>query len=238
MPLQQAVAVVRQYLPRNAVLVGQNISKDVQWLGLREGQDFDQARVHARRPGERPPGAHPAPARRAHARGPAVHPALPAAPPTCATPAPMQMMDLTGLYRIWNERYKSFSVFGQDHLAKVLLGWDTKAGGHDAGGQGRQSRRRRWLGLAWWGTAAVHAAARALTAPPRLSPVAVGDAIKSIRLFLLHQQLQANQEAWQQAQRTLLDTPPDPSFAKLNPQWDGVCMGNRKTCVCGAAFLG
>ena len=34
-PLQQALAVVRQQLPPNAILVGQNISKDVEWLGLR-----------------------------------------------------------------------------------------------------------------------------------------------------------------------------------------------------------
>ncbi len=41
-------------------------------------------------------------------------------------------MDLAGLYRVWNARYNSYSVFGQDHLAKVLLGWDAQAGGHDA----------------------------------------------------------------------------------------------------------
>ncbi len=35
MPLEGALALVRRFLPRSAVLVGQNISKDVQWLGLR-----------------------------------------------------------------------------------------------------------------------------------------------------------------------------------------------------------
>lgn len=29
-----------------------------------------------------------------------------------------------------------------------------------------------------------------------------------------------------------------PSFAKRNPTFDGVCMGNRKACKCGAPFLG
>ena len=99
-PMPQALALLRQCLPRNAVIVGQNISKDVQWLGLREGQDF------------------------------------------------AQMLDLTGLYRIWNERYKSFSVFGQDHLAKVLLGWETQAGGHDAGARrGGRGGGARWVGV-------------------------------------------------------------------------------------------
>ncbi len=34
-PLASAIAVLRQCLPRQAVLVGQNIAQDVQWLQLR-----------------------------------------------------------------------------------------------------------------------------------------------------------------------------------------------------------
>ena len=64
------------------------------------------------------------------------------------------------------------------------------------------------------------------------------DAIKSMRLFNFYQQFQPNPDAWQQAQQMLLNTMPEPSFAKINPSFEGVCMGNRKTCVCGAAFLG
>ena len=41
-------------------------------------------------------------------------------------------MDLTGIYRIWNPRYKSYSVFSQDHLMRVLLGMDTTGTTHDA----------------------------------------------------------------------------------------------------------
>lgn len=107
-------------------------------------------------------------------------------------------MDLTGLFRVWNPQYKSWSVFGQDHLAKLLLNWDTRVGGHDA----------------------------------------VGDALKSIRLFRFYQQQQSNQEQWAAAQAALLATPPAPSFARQNPSFEGVCMGNRKTCTCGGPFLG
>jgi len=39
-------------------------------------------------------------------------------------------------------------------------------------------------------------------------------------------------------QQKLLAMPPEPSFAKQNPSYEGVCMGNRKTCTCGAPFLG
>ncbi|KAK9820244.1 hypothetical protein WJX72_007936 [[Myrmecia] bisecta] len=150
MSLGEAVQVLRQYLPRQGILVGQNIGKDVEWLQLKEGQDFQA------------------------------------------------MQDLTGLYRVWNPKYKTWSVFSQDHLARVLLGWDTNGASHDA----------------------------------------VGDAIKSMRLFTLYNQLQAHPESWKQAQEALLATEPEPSFAKRNPTFEGVCMGNRKTCQCGAPFLG
>ena len=59
-PLETALALLRRVLPPTAILVGQNIGKDVEWLGLREGVDF------------------------------------------------ASMVDLTGLYRVWNEQYKSF----------------------------------------------------------------------------------------------------------------------------------
>lgn len=39
-PLEEAVRILRQYLPRQSILVGQNIGKDVDWLQLKEGQDY------------------------------------------------------------------------------------------------------------------------------------------------------------------------------------------------------
>lgn len=81
---------------------------------------------------------------------------------TCA--CSQSLVDLSGVYRVWNSKYKTWSVFGQDHLAKVLLGWDSQNASHDA----------------------------------------VGDAIKSIRLFNLYNTLKAYPKAWQQAQVSLL----------------------------------
>lgn len=83
-PLATALQVLRQHLPSNATLVGQNVQSDVQWLGLVEGQDF------------------------------------------------AGIVDLQGLYRVWNEQYKSFSVFSQDHLATVLLGMRLEGAEHNA----------------------------------------------------------------------------------------------------------
>ena len=73
MPLEAALALLRRALPRTATLVGQSISKDIEWLGLKEGVDF------------------------------------------------AGLIDLSGLYRVWNPQYKSWSMFGQDHVLKVLL---------------------------------------------------------------------------------------------------------------------
>jgi RNA exonuclease 4 len=42
MPLAHALAVLQQCLPNTAVLVGQNVAKDVEWLGLKEGQHYEQ----------------------------------------------------------------------------------------------------------------------------------------------------------------------------------------------------
>lgn len=149
-PLQQALDVLRSLLPKTAVLVGQNINKDVQWLKLREGVDF------------------------------------------------AGMVDLAGLWRAWNAQHNNWSVFGQDHLARVLLGWELPEDApHDA----------------------------------------VYDALKSIRLFNYHNHVKATPGGLEQAHKTLLAAPIAPSFAKRNPSFEGVCMGNRKTCTCGAPFF-
>jgi len=68
----------------------------------------------------------------------------------------------------------------------------------------------------------------------------VTDAVKSMRLFNLHGRLRAEPGggAWARAAAALLSSTPEPSFAKQNPSFEGVCMGNRKTCTCGAPFLG
>lgn len=149
LPLSEAVQQLKTCLPKTAVLVGQNILQDVQWLGLREGVDYQSC------------------------------------------------MDLAGLYRVWNTKYNSWTVFGQDHVATVLLGWDLKNMSHNA----------------------------------------AFDAVKSIKLFNLYQQMQQDPAGWQRAQQALLDAPPTQSFAKLNPTYEGVCMGNRRSCTCGAPFF-
>ncbi len=109
------------------------------------------------------------------------------------------------MYRCWNPKYNSWSVFGQDHVAKVLMGWETV---HGADGQ-----------------------------PGAGSHDAVRDAVKSMRLFNHFNQMQANPGAWEAAQQALMAKAPEPSFARIHPSYEGVCMGNRKTCSCGAAFF-
>jgi hypothetical protein len=146
---------LRARLPRDAILVGQNIAKDVEWLGLKEGEDF------------------------------------------------AAMVDLAALLRVWNERYHSFTYFGLAHAAKCWLGVrdDSLVTGvcdpHDA----------------------------------------VVDAKRSVQLFNLYSRLQHSPAALASIQQVMLTTPVTPSFAKTNPTFEGCCMGNRKTCVCGAPFF-
>lgn len=70
----EAMAHLRSHLSPNAVLVGQSIQKDVQWLQLAEGIDY------------------------------------------CS------LIDLSGLFRVWNPARGEFTNFSQDHCAKVWIG--------------------------------------------------------------------------------------------------------------------
>mmetsp|Transcript_39713 Transcript_39713/g.97611 ORF Transcript_39713/g.97611 Transcript_39713/m.97611 type:complete len:279 (-) Transcript_39713:448-1284(-) len=149
MTLAQAMTILRQHLPKNSILVGQNIEKDVEWLQLQEGTDFQG------------------------------------------------MVDLSALFRVWNDRYKSFTYFGLDHASTVCLGQANDGAAHNA----------------------------------------VSDAVKSMQLFNLYCRTQSSPEALTKMHASLLSAPVAPSFAKLNPSYEGCCMGNRKTCTCGAPFF-
>mmetsp|Transcript_56608 Transcript_56608/g.135131 ORF Transcript_56608/g.135131 Transcript_56608/m.135131 type:complete len:275 (+) Transcript_56608:222-1046(+) len=149
MPLAEAMAQLRSRLPKNAILVGQNIGKDVEWLQLKEGEDF------------------------------------------------AEMIDLAALFRVWNDKYRSYTYFGLDHAATCWMGQANDGAAHNA----------------------------------------VTDAVKSMQLFNLYIQVQHNPPELARLQGLLLSTPVAPSFAKKNPEFEGCCMGNRKTCTCGAPFF-
>jgi hypothetical protein len=158
-----ALKELKQVLPKNAILVGMNIRKDIEWLQLVEGTDFHSC------------------------------------------------YDLAGLFRVWNKNLGkgprgagSWTYFSLDHCAATWLninrGVDPatgQAGGHDA----------------------------------------VRDAYDSMWLFNTYRQVQHDPVQLQHFQYRTLTTPLKPSFAKQNPTFEGCCMGNRKTCVCGAPFF-
>lgn len=70
----EAMAHLRAHLSPSAVLVGQSIQKDVQWLQLCEGVDYHS------------------------------------------------LVDLSGLFRVWNPSRDDFTNFSQDHCARVWIG--------------------------------------------------------------------------------------------------------------------
>jgi len=53
------------------------------------------------------------------------------------------LIDLAGIWRVWNDRFKSWSVFSQDHLVRTLLGTSVEDA-HDAVGDCVKSSRA-WL---------------------------------------------------------------------------------------------
>jgi RNA exonuclease 4 len=67
---------------------------------------------------------------------------------------------------------------------------------------------------------------------------AADDAAKSVRVFNAHVPLLQNPRGLAEMQAKVIQTPPAPSFAKKHPVWEKCCMGNKKTCKCGAPFFG
>lgn len=84
MTLEEAMVKVRSVLPKHAVLVGQNIAKDIAWLGLKEGEDFHE------------------------------------------------IVDLVGVFQVWNTQYSSYTKFSLAHVVKVLLGVQDEGRIHNA----------------------------------------------------------------------------------------------------------
>jgi len=147
-PLDLAIQYVKAHLPANAILVGQGILKDVQWLGLEEGKDFGG------------------------------------------------LMDLAGLWRTFNPKFKNYSYFSLHHKSKCILGIEQQE--------------------------------------PH-SPVI--DAQLSIRLFNVYKTLEQTPDQLQRAHEIMLTTPVSESFAAKNPVYEGVCMGYKRNCRCGAPFF-
>jgi hypothetical protein len=54
----------------------------------------------------------------------------------------------------------------------------------------------------------------------------------------MHLETEIKAEMFVVEQETVMAAEVQPSFAKRNPEFDGVCMGNRRQCKCGAPFLG
>jgi len=150
LPFKTALDTLRLHLPSSAILVGQSIRNDVEWLELEESIDFDS------------------------------------------------MVDLAGLYKVWNCHFGSYTIFSLEHLSNVILGMPPNGFPHNA----------------------------------------VDDAIKSIRLFNYYRQFGHDIKIWEMNKRALLKSPSPASFARRYPNFEGVCMGNRRRCTCGAPFLG
>ncbi len=155
-----------------------------------------------------------------------------------------ELVDLAGLYRIWNAKYRTYSVFSQDHLAKVLLGRELGAHvAHDAAGDALKSiqlyklhRQMKpneiaWKDIeVWWWYGGDDRRTQCMcTMYTTYTSYTTYTIYTTCITYTIYTTI---------PQQKLLEEPPAPSFAKLNPTHEGVCMGNRKTCTCGAVFFG
>ncbi len=70
---------LRRIVPANAVIVGQNILKDIQWLQLVQGVDYHS------------------------------------------------LVDISGLFRVWNPTRGEYTTFSQDHCAGIWLNLGPRA---------------------------------------------------------------------------------------------------------------
>lgn len=139
LPLAKALVAVRSILPRNAVLIGQNIRQDVMWLDLKEGVDFEGMqdlqglyRVWNSKVGIMFPTEFPT----------AFFAALSQVPPShalfigerCCLLIRSPVSPATKSVPTSPSQFGSFSVFSQTHLARVLLDWQDPEGPneHDA----------------------------------------------------------------------------------------------------------
>lgn len=66
---------------------------------------------------------------------------------------------------------------------------------------------------------------------------ALADARMSMALFRSYRQVSADPARLAQLQQATLSAPRQPSFAMLNPVYEGVCQGQRRTCTCGGPFF-
>mmetsp|Transcript_27973 Transcript_27973/g.85831 ORF Transcript_27973/g.85831 Transcript_27973/m.85831 type:complete len:374 (-) Transcript_27973:311-1432(-) len=148
--IEEAIASLRAVLPKNAVVVGQNVSQDATWLNISAPNDF------------------------------------------------ASLLDVAALFRVFDATKKKWTYFAQDHVAGV------------------------WLSQ---------------VRPPGMHHDALGDAATS--MLLLHAYLNVRRDplSLNTLKAKTLQTPRKPSFAVLNPVYEGVCQGNRRLCQCGAAHL-
>ena len=125
--------------------------------------------------------------------------------------------------------------FGQDFLAKHLLGWPTDGASHDAVGDAVKSLRLYWLHqqLSADPDRLAHTQARATCAHDGMTWQGLQNNVQGFLHLTLSDR--SNGTAGcnthighrHALQAQLLALPREPSFATSNATFEGVCMGNR-----------
>lgn len=143
---EEAMKIIKECIPPNAVLVGHNIGRHITRLGLKKGVNYRDS------------------------------------------------LDLADCWRVWNQNFSDYTKFSLNHESSVLL--KLRSSGH-----------------------------------------VPNDAILQMRILQLYLKERDNPEQLHTRRRELMSTPVEKAIHKRFPIIDGVCVGLRKNCKCGAPFI-
>ena len=133
---------------------------------------------------------------------------------------------------MWNPKYGSFTYFGLDHAATCWLGKANDGAPHNAETDAIKSMQIFNL------YCRAQVVKRVCVFESFFTFVCL-TCVPWYRSDHSHTCILWQKDASEvgRLQALLMSTPVAPSFAKLNPEYEGCCMGNKKTCTCGAPFF-
>lgn len=142
----EAMKIIKDAIPPNAVLVGHNIYRHIGRLGLQKSVDFRDA------------------------------------------------LDLAECWRVWNKNFQDYTKFSLNHESLVLL-------------------------------------------KVRSSGFVPNDAILQMKVLQLYLNERSSVQNLYMKRIELMSTPVEKPVHKHYPIFEGVCLGHRKSCECGAPFI-
>ena len=141
---------------------------------------------------------------------------------------------VTGLLKVWDPRKGRYAYFGLDHYSTCWLGQAREGAAHNAVHDAAKSVK---VFNAY--TAVMYVLSCDVYSPPlicllRTTTATMTHTTNTTLINSRWMHARHDPAAVAAVGQRILTTPPEPSFSKLNPTFEGVCQGNKNTCRCGA----